>query len=162
MSSGDLPSGQPMGRFNLVSVLKTLFYAILVPNGLIVGFVGLTHILSTLEIFAPYAAKALVGFLGLWAAIFGGLSGSAIVGWITAKRYGNRTPLLLLIPWGLLISPLYYIRPWEGSLTLVLVLLLIPALIFVVVGAVGTLIGVFANSIEESIPSFYTDTDGSK
>ena len=151
MNSGDLhQSEQPVGQFDLVSVLKTLFYSILVPNGLIVGVVGLTYVLSTFDvrIFDRFAAGVGAGFLLMWAALLiGGLSGSAIVGWITAKRYGNRAPLLLIIPCGLLMFPLYFFRPWEGipPLGIVVVALIVP----LVIGAVGTLTGVFAKSMME-------------
>jgi len=136
--------------FNLRSRLTTLFYSVLIPNGLIVGIVGLTYVLSIFDIriFDRFAAGVGAGFLMLWAALLiGGLSGSAIVGWITANRYGHRTPLLLIIPCGLLMFPLYFFRPWERipPLGIVAVTLIVP----LIIGAIGTFTGVLAKSMVE-------------
>lgn len=160
MNRGDL---YPVAQFDLVSVLKTLGYAILVPNGLIIGYVGLVNVLYTPEIFGPYVIRPLVGLLEFGAAILGGLTGAAIVGWITARRYGNRTPLLLIVPCGLFIPPIYYFRLWELILVPgVVAITLISALVFGAIGAIGTLIGVFANYIDETVPQFYAGSDGSQ
>ncbi|ELZ02862.1 hypothetical protein C482_04346 [Natrialba chahannaoensis JCM 10990] len=141
------PLGQSVARFHLIPVLKTILYSITIPNGLIVGVVGFSYILSMLgiQIFDLFAEGVAAGFLMLWVALLiGGLCGSAAAGWITAKRYGTTTPLLLIVPFGLVAFPLYFFQPWEGipPLGSIAVTLIVPLFI----GTVGAIAGVLISA----------------